>query len=290
MRPKLDFFGQVDRAAKTPPDALARPTHASKHTSVKFRRHGEPASGFERAGRLLRDGKPMAAIAILEHGDLLTWWVPSMILYAEALRLVGERDVSRSWFKRATKRDPRNAEAWYGLGLLSAQADRDEAIRCYRRALRSDSRLGAAHRELGFLFWRQGRTLAAEGELRLAIKINPRDPWARNYYGHLLHCRGLLRRAEAAFRYALAIWKQRAHFHTALADCLLDQGRNSEARSSFRRALVLEPENKVANRQYGLALLRLGDKKRARPYLERTLAQDPRDHRAIEALALVNAH
>lgn len=54
---------------------------------------------------------------------------------------------------------------------------------------------------------------------------------------------GALQEGEQAIRQAIAIDAEVGRFHTALGDCLMRQGRDTEAVGAFREAVRLEPND-----------------------------------------------
>jgi TolB-like protein/DNA-binding winged helix-turn-helix (wHTH) protein/Flp pilus assembly protein TadD len=98
------------------------------------------------------------------------------------------------YYKQAVEIDPRNAEAWAGLGgcyaSLGAEVgvfSRSEVLPNARaaveKALAIDDGLGSAHRELGRIkLWFDWDWKGAESEIRRAIELNPNDASAHNLY------------------------------------------------------------------------------------------------------------
>jgi tetratricopeptide (TPR) repeat protein len=107
--------------------------------------------------------------------------------------------------RQATKLAPRDATAFYNLGLALADGGQfREAAAEYRRALALNPRYGMAANNLGTLLEKQLDDVAeAKKFYTLAIEIDPRHAEAQNNLGAILSADGDLDAARACFNAAI---------------------------------------------------------------------------------------
>jgi protein O-GlcNAc transferase len=142
-------------------------------------------------------------------------------------------------YSEVLQADPRSADAYYYLGLMSCQAGRfDEGAALARKALASDACHANAHALLG-------RALSALGQHEEAIE---------------------------SFQRAIAIAPGLAPAHSHLADILSDLGRKAEAIDSYDRALALAPGCVEDWFNRGLALHAAGRQEEALASFDRAIA------------------
>lgn len=144
-------------------------------------------------------------------------------------------------FTRAIQEDPSYAEAYAGLAAATAilgQVPNDglpprdakpKARAAAQQALQLDPRLADAHAVLGNVAMSYDWDLAtAEKELQQAIALNPNDPTAHEWYGHVLIVEGRNADAIVEDHHALDLDPANPLFHTALAETYYF-GRNYDA-------------------------------------------------------------
>jgi tetratricopeptide (TPR) repeat protein len=105
------------------------------------------------------------------------------------------------------------------------RADFDGAVTAYRRRLDVNPNFGEAHRQLGEIYFLQGRHDEALMEFSVATWLDPGD----------------------------------ARAHAAAAHVHMRASRYVEAAAAARRALVLDPDHRQARYALGTALMRTGD-------------------------------
>lgn len=182
------------------------------------------------------------------------------------------------WMLLAVKMDPRNAEAWYGLGRIrfaeqrfqdaadsfaralvfdpqSVKAENnlglsyeglnrtDDAIAAYRNAIQWQQ--GSAHPSeqpllnLGIALLHQGKMLEAEQLLTQAAAIAPGDPKIREQLGHFYLQTHQLPQAQAQFEQAIALNPENPSLHFLLGRVYRAEGYNEKAKSEFARSEAL---------------------------------------------------
>jgi tetratricopeptide (TPR) repeat protein len=83
-------------------------------------------------------------------------------------------------FQQAIKLKPDSGQAWYNLGhALGKLEDTESAVSAFRNAVRVQPDLAAAHANLGELLVKSGTRAEGLVHLRLAVKLDPADNWAR---------------------------------------------------------------------------------------------------------------
>ena len=163
-------------------------------------------------------------------------------------------------FERATKIDPRYAQAYAGLAdayvvLLSFDADpsgsnvASKAKQAAEQALRLDDSVGHAHTALAHLKLMYDWDFAgAEQEYKRGIALNPSDATAHHWYGVMLMFTGRNQEAEPELKDAIKLDPASLVIPSALGLDYLDTGRLDEASEQARQVLALDPH--YANAHY----------------------------------------
>jgi rhomboid protease GluP len=98
----------------------------------------------------------------------------ALAVRAESLAGLAEFEQAAATAREALASDPRNARAYYVLGLVAAALNRpQDAIQPYRNATILEPDIARAHHALGLLYLETGHTDLAEPELRLAARLEP---------------------------------------------------------------------------------------------------------------------
>jgi tetratricopeptide (TPR) repeat protein len=161
-------------------------------------------------------------------------------------------------FKEAIRIDPNYADAYNGLGMtLNSELRYPDAEAAFRNALRVNPNYAGAHSNLGFTLFYQQRYPEAEEHFRQAIKYepSPAPPEPYNGLGLVLNKQGRYEEALAAFRDALAHYKDFAQAHNGLGVALSHQTNPASAMAEFREAIRLDPNLAEAYYNLGVALL-----------------------------------
>lgn len=178
----------------------------------------------------------------------------------------GDLPGSIQLFTKATQEDPSYAEAYSGLAAATAilgevpndglppRDAKPKAREAAQRALQLDPRLSEPHAVLGNVAMSYDWDLAsAEKELQQAIALNPNDPTAHEWRGHLLIVEGRNADAIVEDRRALDLDPANPLFHTALAETYY-LGRNYDAAIEEARQVVkLHPDFPLAQFWLGSA-------------------------------------
>ncbi|MBI4519291.1 MAG: tetratricopeptide repeat protein [Gemmatimonadetes bacterium] len=119
-------------------------------------------------------------------------------------------------------------------GLAVSRADFDGAVAAYAKRIEVNPNSAAAHRQLGEIYFLQGRDEAALAEFSAAAWLDPQDAAA----------------------------------HAGRGQVLLRTDRHADAVEAFRRAVALGGGNAEVRSALGAALIRLGDRDQGRREIE----------------------
>lgn len=194
---------------------------------------------------LLMQGRVADAIAPLEtvaRGD----HDPKVeTLLAIALRQAGRPDDALAWLKRAIKRQPPHAPAFYEYGCLLTFLKRDdEAIQAFKRGLDIAPMMADLSIQLGYVLLRRRNYADAKAAFGRALNSSAAPPGAL---------------------FGLA----RAHLET---------GDNAAAAGYFRRYLMSQPNDLDSWLQLGYCLLELGDRDAGLECFRTAARGDPKNH------------
>jgi tetratricopeptide (TPR) repeat protein len=207
------------------------------------------------------------ARALLDSGD-----------DAGALRLVDEHLASY----------PDDARAWNLRGdLRERAADEEDALDCYRNAVKYDPRLKEAWNNLGVLLHLLGRFADAADALESGTHVDENDRHLWHNLGSTYHELGRLEDAIKAFDRAVHVDPHDKVSHNNRGTTLFELADFEGARASFQRAIEIDPEFEQAQNNLGRALERLGQADEAAASYRRALKLNPQSRTAAANLARV---
>ncbi|MGA7159305.1 MAG: tetratricopeptide repeat protein [Acidobacteriaceae bacterium] len=182
------------------------------------------------------------------------------------------------WMIDAVRMDPKDPEAWYGLGRIRFTEQRfQDASKCFERALVLDPKSVKAENNLGLSYeglnrtedavtayrnaiqWQQGSPHAseqpllnlgiillhkgkldeAEELLTQAVHIAPRDAQIREQLGHLYLQLNELPKAQEQFEQAIALNPKDPALHFLLGRVYRAEGQNGKSKAEFARSSAL---------------------------------------------------
>lgn len=167
----------------------------------------------------------------------------------------GQLDEAIRCYREALKGQPENISVLSNLGVaLRARGMLDEAAACFRKVLAINPGNADAHYNLGNALKGQGQLDEAISCYRTAISIKPE--FARFHYnlGNTLQGQGRLDEAVSCYRKAIVINPDDARVHYNLGKALKDQDKLDAAVSSYRKAIAINPEFAEAHQNLGNAL------------------------------------
>ena len=163
---------------------------------------------------------------------------------ANALVSQGEINEAISCYRQAVRIWPDYAAAHNNLGIaLESQGKLSEAISHYYQALQIKPDYFKVHSGLGRVLSMQDKLNGAVNHYRQALDIKPDDVETRYKLGNILKSQGKLDEAISHYRQALQITPDNAEMHYNLGNILKSQGELDEAISHYREALQLDPHS-----------------------------------------------
>ncbi len=141
------------------------------------------------------------------------------------------------------------------LAFENFQAGRVEAAEAlFREAVDEDSENADALWGLGVISYQRGDLSNAEAFVRLSIKLRDGRPLCHHLLGVLLQDKDDPKRAAASFRRAVELDPSLVDAHVGLGGALYQLGERTDAEACFRRALELDPNDAKAHGSLGVAL------------------------------------
>jgi tetratricopeptide (TPR) repeat protein len=180
------------------------------------------------------------------------------------------------WCRKWTKTNPKNSEAWYGLGIAYADLKRyTDAIEAFRQALRIDPKDAHTWYNLGYAYDELSRYTDAIEAYRQALRIDPE--YADTWYNLGLAYGNSSRYTDAieAFRQALRIDPEYAKAWNNLGIAYADLKRYTDAIEAFRQALRIDPKDARAWYNLGVTYALSGNRTSALDAVRELRRLDP---------------
>jgi tetratricopeptide (TPR) repeat protein len=219
---------------------------APKNTEVVDPAPWQTEAGLEEtrlalAAQMLQTDRPEQALALitLAEADGAEGWEVDL-LRGRALYLQELYNKAEELLSAATEAAPREAAAWYALGLLYADTERpDAAIACFREATDHDAQHAAAWNNLGYLLYTVRNDPESIPALEKAVALDGANARYRRNLAFALFEYGDRDAAERAFR--AADRPADAWYNLGLAHERLDE--LEAARDRYAETLHLDPEH-----------------------------------------------
>jgi TolB-like protein/Tfp pilus assembly protein PilF len=201
-----------------------------------------------------------------------------------------ELQTARSRFDQLRRLEPHNADAYAGFATATVmlmqnyaaidfERGREQAQAAVARALELNPESARAHTADGFLNYiiafrggEERHNRRAEMAFRKALAINPRDPDALVLYGNFLSQQGRTRESLAHLRHALQIDPLNRVAQTVYAAVLSRSGDIHGAEAQYRATLELYPDFVDARTHLGELLMETGRLAQAEPWLRSAAA------------------
>ncbi len=206
-------------------------------------------------------------------------------------RLMHERfnnTEAENLFEEALERDPKNAAAYLGLALVSADGFDSRAVKWAAKALELDPKLREAHELMANLALENSDPEEALHQADEALKLSPDtlDALAIHAAVEVLADRSpdawleKIRRVNPSYGQGCSI----------VAHHLLLNYRFEDAIAYYRKALELDPQLWSARSALGVNLMRLGEEDEPRRQLEMCYANGYRDAATVDSLRLLDSY
>jgi len=237
---------------------------------------------------------PTASLSERVAPVVATRVIAKLLAHGLAHHQAGKLGEAERVYRRILELDGRHAEALHLLGMIAFQTghsvaaaeliseailenasdDRyftnlgnvlqklgrlEEAIGCYRRALRLNPASVAAHGNLGLALHFSNRLEEAARSFEAALDLAPALALMRTNLGNTRQAQGRLEEATECHQRALALEPENAEAWCNLGSVLDLQGRTAESESAYERALEFKPEFDAALLNRSLLHLRKGE-------------------------------
>ena len=176
------------------------------------------------------------------------------ILLARAEAAMGRFDAAYAGFQEAQRREPRNADALYYLGVTAGVLAQVE----YDRLLAMAPGSARAHQLRGQTYEAQGRKADAEAEFEAALAAGPPSAEVLVALADLERTGLAFDEAREHYVKALELAPSSYDAHYGLGVCDSYAGEHAKAIESFRRALRVAPDSAPALLALGISLLQTG--------------------------------
>jgi tetratricopeptide (TPR) repeat protein len=191
-------------------------------------------------------------------------------------------------FKEALHRDPKNARAYLGLALVSADGFDSKAIEWASDALAIDSKLVDAHELMAGLALEDSQTDQALRQADEAIQLSPDalDAMAIHAAVEVLADRSpdswlaKIQQVNPTYGEAYAI----------VAHHLVLNYRYEDAVDYYRKAIAVDPKLWSARSQLGINLMRMGQEDEPRKQLEMCYENGYRNEETVNSLRLLDSY
>ena len=191
-------------------------------------------------------------------------------------------------FKEALQRDPKNAQAYLGLALVSADGFDSKAIQECAKAIELDPKLVEAHELMANLALEDSVTEEAVRQADQAIQVSPD---ALNAYA--IHAAVEIladRPPEEWFAKIRAVDPTYGEGYALVAHHLVLNRRYEEGVAYYRKAIAVDPQLWSARSQLGVNLMRLGQEDEPRKQLEMCYENGYRDAATVNSLRLLDSY
>ncbi|WP_420237542.1 tetratricopeptide repeat protein [Telmatobacter bradus] len=173
-------------------------------------------------------------------------------------------------------RDPQNAEALLGMGLVAlASGQTAAAVQMSRAGVQAAPQMIPAWVTLGQALAADQQFEEAEAAYMQAIRMDGMDPLARMGLGELRLTEGKAEQAAAEFGLVLRKNPAQAAAHLGLGNALAFLGKNEEALAAYEQALTLKPRLPEGEFAAGFVLGRMGRNHEAMLRYRRVLFAQP---------------
>jgi tetratricopeptide (TPR) repeat protein len=191
-------------------------------------------------------------------------------------------------FKEALEKDPKNAQAYYGLALVSADGFDSKALEYASKALELDPKLVEAHELRANLLLEDSDDGKAFAEADEALKISPEalDAMAIHAAIEVLADRS----PDAWFEKIRQVNPSSGEGYALVAHHLVINRRYEDGIAFYRKAIETDPRLWPAHSQLGINLMRMGQEDEPRKQLEMSYDNGYRNEETVNSLRLLDSY
>ena len=191
-------------------------------------------------------------------------------------------------FQEALEKDPKNAQAYYGLALVSADGFDNKAIEYVAKAMELDPKFAEAHELLANLLLEDSNEDKAFAQADEALKISPEalDAMAIHAAIEILADRSpdawlaKIRQVNPAYGEGYAL----------VAHHLVLNRRYPDGIGYYRKAIEANPRLWSARSQLGISLMRMGEEDEPRKQLAMAYDNGFRNEETVNSLRLLDSY
>jgi tetratricopeptide (TPR) repeat protein len=191
-------------------------------------------------------------------------------------------------FKEALEKDPKNAQAYYGLALVSADGFDSKALEYAGKALELDPKLVEAHELRANLLLEDSDEGKAFAEADEALKISP----------EALDAMAIHAAIEVLADRSPDLWFEKIHQvnpgsgegYALVAHHLVINRRYEDGIAFYRKAIETDPRLWPAHSQLGINLMRMGQEDEPRKQLEMSYDNGYRNEETVNSLRLLDSY
>jgi arylsulfatase A-like enzyme/Tfp pilus assembly protein PilF len=166
----------------------------------------------------------------------------AMLGLARALSSQGKMDEAKQWTRQAIQYNSQSYRAWYFLGALEAQDDKQTAISDYQKAVSIQGNFAPARRDLGLLQFQQQNYSEAAKQLAQAAALGINDAALYNDLGISYSRTGRHHQAVSSYQQALRLDPNLGQAHLNLGFAYEQLKRNSLAEREYQKACELNSD------------------------------------------------
>ena len=191
-------------------------------------------------------------------------------------------------FKEALEKDPKNAQAYYGLALVSADGFDSKAFEYVGKALELDPKLAEAHELKANLLLEDSEEGKAFTEADEALKISPAalDAMAVHAAIEVLADRS----PDAWLAKIRDVNPDDGEGYALVAHHLVLNRRYEDGIGFYRKAIEVDPRLWLAHSQLGINLMRMGQEEEPRKQLEMSYVNGYRNEETVNSLRLLDSY
>jgi tetratricopeptide (TPR) repeat protein len=189
--------------------------------------------------------------------------------------------------KKAIELDPKNDNAYFGLGRLYMNQGRSaQAEKAFSKAIELNPGNDNAYFGLGWFYQEQGQSARAEGAFQKALALDPKNDKAYFGLGRFYHGQGQFPEAEEAFKKAIELNPQNDVAHFELGRFYQEQGKFPQAEDAFKRSLELNSKNYAAYFQLGWFYQEQGKFSQAENAFKKAIELNPENDNAYRTISI----
>ncbi len=191
-------------------------------------------------------------------------------------------------FQEALEKDPKNAQAYYGLALVSADGFDSKAIEYATKAMELDPKLAEAHEVMADLLLEDSEEAKAFAEADEALKISPEALDAMAIHAAIEALAD--RSPDSWFAKISQVNPVYGEGYAIVAHHLVFNRRYEEGIAYYRKAIEVDPKLWSARSQLGINLMRLGQEEEPRKQLEMCYDNGFRNEETVNSLRLLDSY